>query len=357
MIVLLTGGTGGAKFLQGLMQVVPQDELTCILNTGDDFECWGLHVSPDVDSITYALAGKLSSERGWGVEGDTFECLEVMRGIGAPAWFRIGDRDLGLHVFRTEKLRAGKTLSQVTADVANWMGIQARILPMSDQRVETRVITPTSEGVDIVIAGSVDPKNMLEDIKLIESVPIAVDEKPAEESAGTQTRELSFQEYFVRERYRVPVKAVRFAGAERARPAPGVIEAIHGAEAVILAPSNPVTSIGPILAVPGIRAALRLTPAPVGAVSPIVGGAAVSGPAVELMRTQGLAPSIAGVAKAYGDFLDVLIADESDAAAATAVEAMGVSVHLAATLMKSEADKRALAEAALASVRAAAKAA
>jgi LPPG:FO 2-phospho-L-lactate transferase len=306
MIALLTGGTGGAKFLQGLMQVVPQEQITCVVNTGDDFECWGLHVSPDVDSITYALAGRLSRERGWGVEDDTFECLEVMRRLGAPAWFQIGDRDLGLHVFRTERLRAGRMLSEVTADVANGLGVQACILPMSDEPVETRVTTPAGE--------------------------------------------LSFQEYFVRERYRVPVSAVRFAGAERARPAPGVLEAIQQAEAVILAPSNPVTSLGPILAVPGIRAALRLTPAPVGAVSPIVGGAAVSGPAVELMRAQGFEPSIGGVAKAYADFLDVLVADQRDAAEAPEVEAMGIRVQRAATIMKSEPEKAALAEAALRAV-------
>ncbi len=303
MIVLLTGGTGGAKFLQGLMQVVPHDQLTCVVNTGDDFECWGLHVSPDVDSITYALAGKLSRERGWGVEGDTFECLEAMRRLGAPAWFQIGDRDLALHVFRTEQLRAGRSLSQVTAEVAQQMGIRARVLPMSDQRVETRLTTPDGE--------------------------------------------LSFQEYFVRERYRVPVSSVRFAGAELAQPAPGVVEAILHAGAVILAPSNPVTSMGPILAVPGVREALRQTPAPVGAVSPIVGGAAVSGPAAELMRTQDLPASIAGTAKAYADFLDVLIADERDAASAAEIEAMGIRVQCTATIMKSEAEKAALAEAAL----------
>ncbi len=306
MIVLLTGGTGGAKFLQGLMQVVPHDQLTCVVNTGDDFECWGMHVSPDVDSITYALAGMLSRERGWGVEGDTFECLNEMRKLGVPAWFQIGDRDLGLHLFRSEQLRAGRTLSEVTAEVTRRLGIRPRILPMSDERVETRVTT----------------------------------------SGG----ELSFQEYFVRERYRVPVSAVHFAGAERARPAPGVVEAIQEAEAVVLAPSNPVTSIGPILAVPGIREALRLTPAPVLAISPIVGGAAVSGPAVELMRAQGLAPSMAGVAKAYSHFLDVLIADEQDAAAAADVEAMGVRVPCVPTVMKSDADKAALAQAVLRAV-------
>ena len=307
MIVVLTGGTGGAKFVQGLKQAAPARELTFIVNTSDDLRWWGLHVSPDLDSITYALAGMLSRERGWGVEGDTFQCLEAMRKLGAPGWFQLGDRDLALHISRTAMLAAGRALSEATAAIASGMEIESLVLPMTDDRVETRVMT----------------------------------------AAG----ELSFQEYFVRERYRVPVSAVRFEGAERARPAPGVVEAIHQADAVILAPSNPVTSIGPILAVPGIREALRQTRTRVVAVSPIVGGAAVSGPAVELMRTQGLPASIAGVAKAYADFLDVLIADERDAAAASEVEAMGIGVQLAATIMKSQAEKTALAASAMQAVR------
>jgi len=303
VIVVLTGGTGGAKFVQGLKQVVPPRELTFIVNTGDDLRWWGLHVSPDVDSITYALAGTLSRERGWGVEGDTFECLDAMRRLGAPGWFQLGDRDLALHISRTEKLAAGKTLSQATAEIARALGIESRILPMTDDRVETRVKT----------------------------------------SAG----ELSFQEYFVRERYQVAVEGVRFEGAEQARPAPGVAEAISRAECVLIAPSNPVTSIGPILAVPGIREALRATPARVAAISPIVGGAPVSGPAGELMRTQGLAVSAEGVAQAYADFLDVLIADERDAAERPTVEKLGVELRTARTVMKSDADKAGLAWAAL----------
>jgi LPPG:FO 2-phospho-L-lactate transferase len=310
MIVVLTGGTGGAKFVQGLKQVVPPRELTFIVNTGDDLRWWGLHVSPDVDSITYALAGTLSRERGWGVEGDTFECLEAMQRLGAPAWFQLGDRDLALHISRTEMLAAGKPLSEATAEIARAMGIESRILPMTDDPVETRVQTPAGE--------------------------------------------LSFQEYFVRERYRVAVEGVFFAGAEAARPAPGVLEAITQAECVMIAPSNPVTSIGPILAVPGIREALRETPARVAAVSPIVGGAAVSGPAGELMRTQGLAVSAEGVARAYSDFLDVLIVDERDAAEKAAVEKLGVELRTAHTIMKSDADKAGLAWAALEIVKSAA---
>jgi LPPG:FO 2-phospho-L-lactate transferase len=299
VIVVLTGGTGGAKFVQGLKQVVPPRELTFLVNTGDDLRWWGLHVSPDVDSITYALAGLLSRERGWGVEGDTFEALEAMQRLGAPAWFQIGDRDLALHKSRTEMLAAGKPLSQATAEIAQAMGIEARILPATDDRLETRIQTPGGE--------------------------------------------LSFQEYFVRERYRVAVEGVFFAGAEQARPAPGVVEAIAAAEVILIAPSNPVTSIGPILAVPGIREALKQTPARVAAVSPIVGGAAVSGPAGELMRTQGLAVSAAGVAQAYADFLDVLIVDERDAAEKPAVEKLGVELRTARTMMKSDVDKAELA--------------
>ena len=303
MIVVLTGGTGGAKFAQGLKQVVPPRDLTFLVNTGDDLRWWGLHVSPDLDSITYALAGMLSRERGWGVEGDTFEALEAMQRLGAPAWFQIGDRDLALHKSRTEMLAVSKPLSQATAEIARTMGIESRILPMTDDRVETRIQTPGGE--------------------------------------------LSFQEYFVRERYRVAVEGVFFAGAEEARPAPGVVEAIAAAEVILLAPSNPVTSIGPILAVPGIRDALKQTPARVAAVSPIVGGAAVSGPAGELMRTQGLAASAEGVVRAYADFLDALIVDERDAAEKPAVEKLGVEMRTARTVMKSDVDKAELAWTAL----------
>jgi LPPG:FO 2-phospho-L-lactate transferase len=305
MIVVLTGGTGGAKFVQGLAAVAPARELTVIVNTGDDLTWWGLHVSPDLDSITYALASILSRERGWGVEGDTFHCLEAMRRMGAPAWFQLGDRDLATHLRRTELLSANQTLSEATSEIACALGVETRILPMTDDRVETRVLTADGE--------------------------------------------LSFQEYFVRERYQVAVRGVRFGGAERARPAPGVLEAIAHAEAVVIAPSNPITSMGPILAVPGIRQALKETDALVAAISPIVGGAAVSGPAGELMQTQGLPVSIAGVVRCYADFLDLLIADERDSALGTSLD--GIAMRCTSTLMKSEADKTALARSVLGFLR------
>jgi LPPG:FO 2-phospho-L-lactate transferase len=299
MIVVLTGGTGGAKFVDGLKETLPARELTLIVNTGDDLAWWGLHVSPDLDSILYVLAGMLSNDRGWGVEGDSFECLQAMARMSAPAWFRIGDRDLATHLTRTQLLRSGRTLTQATAEIAAALGVQSRILPMTDAHVETRVTTPEGE--------------------------------------------LAFQEYFVRERYRPEVRAVRFHGAEQASPAPGVLEAIAHADAVVLAPSNPITSIGPILAVPGIRAALRETQAPVAAISPIVGGAAVSGPAGALMAAQGLPVSIAGVTEAYSDFLDILVADDRDADAAAALRRSGLRVHCANTIMRTAADKAALA--------------
>ncbi|HTM87069.1 MAG TPA: 2-phospho-L-lactate transferase [Terriglobales bacterium] len=299
MMVVLTGGTGGAKFVDALKQLLPARKLALIVNTGDDLEWWGLHVSPDLDSIMYVLAGMLSKDRGWGVDGDTFECVEAVRRMGAPAWFRVGDRDLATHLTRSQLLASGRTLSEATAEIAAALEVQSRILPMSDARVETRVTTPEGE--------------------------------------------LSFQEYFVRERYRPEVRGVRFVGAEQASPAPGVLEAIQSAEAVVLAPSNPITSIGPILAVPGIREALKKTAAPVAAVSPIVGGAAVSGPAGALMASQGLPVSVAGVAQAYSDFLDLLIVDERDAKAAEQLRLSGLQVHCAQTIMKTTDDKAALA--------------
>ncbi len=268
MIVVFTGGTGGTKLLQGLQQIVKPEELTVVVNTGDDIEWWGLHVSPDVDSVLYGLGDLLSKDRGWGVDGDSFRCLERMKQMGQPGWFSLGDLDLATHLTRTAMLRAGKTLSEATAELAATFGIRARVLPMSDEKVSTLLDTPK----------------------------------------GT----LSFQEYFVRERHQVDVQAVRFENAEQARPAPGVLEAIAGAHAIVLAPSNPVTSIGPILAIPGIREALRHTSAPVAAVSPIVGGAAVSGPAAQLMQMKGWPSTISGVAAAYQDFLDVLVVDNAD---------------------------------------------
>src|SRR5690242_17183496 len=289
MITVLTGGTGGAKFVDGLRQIVPSEELTIIVNTGDDLIWWGLYVSPDLDSITYVLAGLLSKERGWGVKGDTFQCLQAMGQLSQPIWFHTGDRDLAVHLVRSQLLGQGKTLSEATTEIASKLGVTARILPMSDSRVETRVMTPIGE--------------------------------------------LSFEEYFVQRWYQDPVQSVRFAGAADAEPAPGVIEAIFNADIVLLAPSNPVTSIGPILAVPGVREALQSTRARVAAISPIVAGEAVAGPAGILMASQGLPVSVAGVAHAYHDFVDLLVIDERDREAEEELRRSGMGVHVTKTVM------------------------
>ena len=303
MITVLTGGTGGAKFVDGLRRTVPPNELTIIVNTGDDFEWWGLRISPDVDSIAYVLADLLSKERGWGVQDDTFLCLDRMKNMGQPAWFQLGDRDLAVHLLRTQLINNRKTLAEATAEITASLGIKATVLPMSNDSVETRVKTPAGE--------------------------------------------ISFQEYFVKRRYRDEVKSVHFCGVETSTPAPGVLDAILSAEAVLIAPSNPITSIGPVLAVPGIRQALCQTSAPVVAISPIVGGSAVSGPAGALMTSRGLPVSLAGVAKAYEDFLDVLIADNRDAEEAATLRQPGLNVRCTNTIMKMPQDRIDLAKAVL----------
>src|SRR5262250_112312 len=307
MIAVLTGGTGGAKFVDGLRQVVPPEELTLIINTGDDLLWWGLYVSPDIDSITYVLSGLLSRERGWGVKGDTFFCLQHMGQLGQPIWFHAGDRDLAVHILRSKLLAEGKTLSEVTSEICDKLGVTAKILPMSNSRVESRVLTPLGE--------------------------------------------LSFEEYFVQRWYQDPVESVRFAGAADAEPAPGVLDAIVNADMVLVAPSNPVTSIGPILAVPGIREALHKTKGRIAAVSPIVAGEAVAGPAGILMASQGLPVSVAGIAQAYHDFLDMLVIDVRDAQAGDELTKTGLRVHVTKTIMRTSEDKADLAAAVLAAVR------
>ena len=309
MITVLTGGTGGAKFVDGLRRILPPEQLTFIVNIGDDFEWWGLQISPDIDSITYVLADLLSKERGWGVQDDTFLCLDRMKAMGQPSWFQIGDRDLALHLLRTQLIKQGRTLTEATREIAVKLGIRSAILPMSDHPVETRVTTPGGE--------------------------------------------ITFQEYFVHRHYQDQVVSVRFRGEETAQPAPGVTDAILSAEAVLIAPSNPVTSIGPILAVPGIRDALRRTRAPVIAISPIVSGSAVTGPAGALMAAQGLPVSLAGVVKGYEDFLNVLIADVSDSREAEKLQRSNFSVRCTKTIMKTDDDRTALAAAVLACVPAA----
>ncbi|MCS6803611.1 MAG: 2-phospho-L-lactate transferase [Acidobacteriota bacterium] len=304
MITILAGGTGAAKFIRGLVECVPQEEITIIGNTGDDVIVWGLHVSPDLDTIMYLLTGLLDEERGWGIRDDSFACLQAMQQFDEITWFQLGDRDLATHIERTCLLRQGLTLSEVTSRLCQALGVKARILPMSEERVETRIHTPN--GI------------------------------------------LSFQEFFVRDRWAANVTAVDYHGSEQAHPAPGVLEAIYATDAIIIAPSNPITSIGPILAVNGIRQALFETLVPVVAISPIVGGRAVSGPAGKLMAAFDYDVSAIGVARMYRDFLDALVIDEQDADLTPTIERLGARVVCANTIMQTLSDKVSLARTVLA---------
>lgn len=307
MLVVLTGGTGGAKLVQGLSLEVDAEELVVVCNTGDDFVCHGLPISPDLDTITYTLAGLSDATRGWGIRDDTFVVLEWLGRYGNETWFQLGDRDLALHITRLRLLAEGVPLSEITERIRRTLHIQAAILPMSDDRVETRIVT----------------------------------------SAG----EMSFQQYFVKRRWADEVARVFFSGAEKSRPAPGVLEAIQTASAVVVCPSNPVTSIGPILAVPGIREALMETKSPVVAVSPIIGGAPVSGPADRLMDAAGYEASAAGVAKAYADFLDRIVVAPEDKALEEKIAALGIKTVAFPIRMDSLEDKRRVAREVLALVR------
>jgi LPPG:FO 2-phospho-L-lactate transferase len=298
-VVALAGGTGAAKLLRGLAARVEPHHLTVIGNVGDDTDVWGLHVSPDLDTVTYALAGALDAERGWGLRDETFHCLAAMAALGAETWFQLGDRDLATHLHRTRRLADGEPLSRVTAALARSLGVGTRILPASDDPVRTRIRTP--EGW------------------------------------------LAFQEYFVRDKALPQVLEVAYAGAERARPAPGVVEAIRDADLVVVCPSNPVTSVGPILAVPGLVEALGRTRAVVAGVSPIVAGAPVSGPAGALMRARGLEVSPVGVAVAYAPWLRRLLLDPRDRDLAPRLAALGVEPVLADIVMHDRAGEVALA--------------
>src|SRR5712692_8362114 len=304
MLVALTGGTGGAKLVQGLSQETNPEELTIICNTADDFVLHGLHISPDLDTIVYTLAGIGDVSKGWGIKDDTFVVLEWLSKYGAEPWFKLGDRDLAMHLTRTRLLRQGMRLSEIVERQRRPLGVRAKILPMTDENVETMVVTPEGE--------------------------------------------FSFQEYFVKRRWAVEVRSLFFSGVEKAAPAPGVIESIRGASAVVVCPSNPVTSIGPILAVPGIRDALREVKTPVLAVSPIIGETAISGPAHKLMTAMGMEPSAFGVARAYADFIDLMIIAEEDGDLKAKIEEIGIRSATMDIRMDSLSDKRRLAREVLA---------
>jgi len=292
-IAALAGGVGAARFLRGLVRAMPAEDVVVIGNTGDDDIFHGLHVSPDLDTVTYTLAGAVGPA-GWGLAGDTFRTLEAYERYGEATWFRLGDADLATHLYRTSRLREGATLTEVTAEITLAWEVKAKLLPMSDDRVAT-VIDVAPDG----------------------GAPVA----------------MAMQEWFVRERAQPPVAGVRFEGAAAARPGPAVLDSLAEAEVVLLCPSNPVISIEPILALPGVRDALRGRRERVVGVSPIIHGATVKGPADRLMAAAGIEVSCAGVASIYADICGTLLVDETDADRAGDVEAHGVRAAVAPILM------------------------
>lgn len=300
MIVALAGGVGGAKMAQGLTLALPPGELTAVVNTADDFDLYGLRICPDLDTVLYTLAGLANPATGWGIAGDTRHALEAIARLGRDPWFLLGDQDLATHILRTERLRERATLTAVTAEFASALGVASTILPMTDDPVATLVQTPDGD--------------------------------------------LDFQEYFVHRRQQDDVTGVVFRGADRARPHPGALSAIASADAVVICPSNPIVSIGPILAVPGFREALLRTGAPRIAISPIVGGKTLKGPADRMLKTLGHDVSATGVAALYAGLIDGFVIDEQDRSQAAQIEAEGVRVLVTQTIMGDAADRRRLAE-------------
>lgn len=295
-VAILCGGLGGSRLVDAVARAADPDAVTAIGNVGDDLEILGLHVSPDLDTVLYTLAGLLDEGRGWGVRDESYNALGQAGALGGETWFTLGDRDIGLHLVRTERLRNGEPLSRVTVELAAALGVSVRLLPATDDLLRTKVATDAGE--------------------------------------------LDFQTWFVGRRHADPVRGVRYEGAERARPAPGVLEAIREADAVLVAPSNPFVSIRPILAVPGIEAALRAAGAPVAAVSPLVDGRAIRGPLAGMMQTLGHEPTALGVARLYAGLADVFVLDRADAALASRVEALGLRPVVCETVMVAPESRR-----------------
>jgi len=300
VITAIAGGVGAARFLRGLARVVAPEEITAVVNTGDDLVLHGLHISPDIDTVLYTLSGRNDDERGWGLRDESWRTMDALARLGGESWFRLGDLDLATHLYRTERLAQGATLSEVTAELAAAQGVGLRILPMSDGPVRTRVT---------LLDGP----------------------------------EVAFQDYFVRRRHDVALSAVRFDGADSAAPAPGVLEAIELADVVVVCPSNPIVSIGPVLAVAGIEAALAARRDRVVAVSPIVAGAALKGPADRMLLELGHPASVVGVAGLYAAFAGTLVVDDADVHLAAEVEEAGMRCIVAPTVMHSVDDAAALA--------------
>ncbi|MXV91219.1 MAG: 2-phospho-L-lactate transferase [Acidimicrobiia bacterium] len=310
-VTVLAGGFGAARLLGGLVRVCEPRAVTAVVNCGDDFVLHGLYISPDLDTITYCLAGRLNAETGWGLKDDSWRALEMLQHLGGQSWFGLGDGDLGTHLYRTQRLSEGAPLSVVTAELASRWGVEVRLLPVTDDRLRTRLVIDDGD------------------------------------RSGT---EIGFQEYFVRLHHAVAVRSVRFAGATGARPAPGVLDAIADAAALIIAPSNPIVSIGPVLALEQVRRAVAQRRAATVAISPIVAGAALRGPAGRLMSELGHESSVVGVARLYAPLAGTLVIDEADASLAPAVESEGMRCIVAPSIMHTPADAAALAHTALSAV-------
>jgi LPPG:FO 2-phospho-L-lactate transferase len=320
VIVTLAGGVGAARMLGGLVQVVAPSELTAVVNVGDDLVLHGLHISPDIDTVTYTLAGAINAETGWGLTDETWQARSMLERYGGVSWFGLGDRDLGTHLYRTQRLADGADLATVTDEIARAWDLALRIVPVTCDPVRTMVTLAADDDASAGLGASALP-------------------------AGS---EIGFQEYFVQRHHGVPVASVRFDGAEAARPAPGVLDAIAAAEAIVIAPSNPLVSIGPVLAVPGVRDAVAARHATVVAVSPIVAGAALKGPADRMMVELGHEPSVVGIARLYAGLADTLVVDEADADRAGEVEAVGLRCVVAPTVMRTPEAAAALARVVLA---------
>jgi LPPG:FO 2-phospho-L-lactate transferase len=303
-ITVLAGGVGAARFLRGLLPLIEPRRLTVVVNTTDDETFFGLHVSPDLDTVTYTLAGVAERSRGWGLQGDTFHCLEALGRYHDETWFQLGDRDFATHLFRSAELRRGRPLSAVTRDIGRAFGLECRILPMSDDPVRTRIEIGDSAG----------------------------------------RRVLAFQEYLVKHRARGDVRAIRLAGIGKARPAPGVLAALRRSDAIILPPSNPFVSILPILRLGGVRDAIRQSGAPVAAISPLIGGAPVKGPLDRMLAGTGHAVSSAGIAALYAGVASTFVVDRADAAEAPRIAALGMTPVVTDTFMKTPARARKLAQ-------------
>lgn len=299
-IAALAGGVGGARMLDGFAALGMADRLTAIVNTADDFELWGLHISPDIDTVTYTLAGLANVEQGWGIAGDTRATLDAIGRLGADPWFLLGDQDFATHILRSQRLRSGQTLATITNDLSAALGIETALLPMSNDAVRTHI--QTADGW------------------------------------------LDFQSYFVGRRHADDVLSVRFDGIESATPAEGVIAAIDGADIILICPSNPVVSVDPILGVAGVREAIVSSSASVVCMSPIIGGKALKGPAANMLQRAGVEVSAAGVSAYYGDLVDVMVIDTQDAALEGTIREQGHDVIVLDTIMGDRADRARLAQ-------------